>query len=344
MAFTQIYGDVYTAAGSGIKFPLQGGADMVEVVNQTKTLDVSTSGTIRGYWRGPKFGAAQTAAGGGERWYRAATAAIGIGQFSDTGGTPTATAGTGFTYVPVVPFIEAQAANAITAITAASPAVVSQTNTYSNNDILVLYGTTGMLQIAGMTFEISSVSGSGYTLTGLRAAGFLAAGTAGFTRRVSNKEAVEPQYLYITEITQAAQAVVRTSVNPGRYYAAGMMIYFSVPSSFGMQEINGKMAKIVSIDQTAYTMTVDLNTSSFAAFAFPASTGSPTTRLFATLASSGQRTQQDQLTGVYTGYDFNLAPFHVGQFTPYLWIPTGQWSAGGTVADNLIISAYKYEN
>jgi hypothetical protein len=344
MAFTEIYGDVYTAAGSGIKFPLQGGADMVEVVNQTKTLDVSTSGTIRGYWRGPKFGAAQTAAGGGERWYRAATAAIGIGQFSDAGGTPTATAGTGFTYVPTVPFIEAQAAAAITNISQADGAIVLQTNTYSNNDILVLYNTTGMLQIAGMTFEISSVSGSQYTMLGLNSSAFAAPGTAGNTRRVSNKEAVEPQYLYITEITRASQAVVRTSVNPGRYYVAGMMVYFSVPSSFGMTQINGLMAKIISIDEATYKMTVDLDTSSFSAFAFPASSGSPTTRLFATLASSGQRTQQNQLTGVYTGYDFNLAPFHTGQFTPYLWIPTGQWSAGGTVDDNLIISAYKYEN
>lgn len=344
MAFTEIYGNNYTAAGSGIKFPLQGGADMVEVVNQTKTLDVSTSGMIRGYWRGPKFGAAQTAAGSGERWYRAATAAIGIGKFSDTGGTPTATAGTGFTYVPTIPFIEAQGANAITGITAASPAVVTQTNTYSENDILVLYSTTGMLQIAGMPFEISTVSGSGYTLTGLRAVGFAAAGTAGFTRRVSNTQAVEPEYLYITEITKAAQAVVRTSVNPGRYYVAGMMIYFSVPSSFGMSQINGKMAKIVSIDETAYTMTVDLDTSAFSTFAFPASSASPTTRLFATLASSGQRTQQEQLTGVYTGYDFNKAPFHSGSFTPYLWIPTGQWNAGGTSGDSLIITAFKYEN
>lgn len=344
MAFTEIYGDVYTAAGAGIKFPLQGGADMVEVVNQTKTLDVSTAGMVRGYWRGPKFGAAQTAAGGGERWYRNATAAIGIGQFSDTAGTPTAVTGTGFTYVPTVPFIEAQSANAITGITAASPAVVTQTNTYSENDILVFYGTTGMLQIAGMSFEISSVSGSGYTLTGLRAAGFAAPGTAGYTRRVSNVQAVEPEYLFITEVTKAAQAVVRTSVNPGRYYVAGMMVYFSVPSSFGMSQLNGKMAKIVSINETNYTMTVDLDTSAFTTFAFPASTGSPTTRLFATLGSSGQKTTQDPITSDYTGYNFNKAPFHSGTFVPYLWIPTGQWNAGGTSGDNLIISAYKYEN
>jgi hypothetical protein len=342
MAFTQIYGDVYTAAGSGIKFPLQGGADMVEVVNQTKTLDVSTAGTVRGYWRGPKFGAAQTAANGGERWWRNSTAAINIGQFSDNAGPPTA--GSGFTYVPTVPYVEAQASSAITAITAASPAVVSQTNTYSENDILVLYNTTGMLQIAGMPFEISTVSGSAYTLTGLQAVGFAAAATSGNTRRISNKEAVEPQCMFITEITKASQAVVRTSVNPGRYYVAGMMIYFSVPSSFGMVEINGKMAKIVSINETNYTMTIDLDTSSYTTFAFPASTATPTTRLFATLASSGQLTQQNQLTGVYTGYDFNLAPFHTGTFTPYLWIPVGQWNAGGTSGDNLIISAYKYEN
>lgn len=342
MAFTQIYGDVYTAAGSGIKFPLQGGADMVEVVNQTKTIDVSTTGMVRGYWRGPKFGAAQTDQNDGERWWRAATAAINIGAFSDAAGG--ATAGSGFTYVPTVPYVEAQAASAITAISQADPAVVTQNNTYSENDILVFYNTTDMLQIAGMTFEISTVTSTDYELIGLDASGFAAAATGGNTRRVSVDWAVEPPYLYITSISQASQAVVRTSVNPARYYVEGMMIYFSVPRSFGMVEINAKMAKILSIDEATYEMTVDLDTSSYTAFAFPASTGSPTTRLFATLASSGQRTQQDQLTGVYTGYNFDKAPFHTGQFTPYLWIPTGAWSAGGTAGDNLIISAYKYEN
>lgn len=344
MAFTEIYGNVYTTVAGGLKFPLQGGADVVEVIDMTKTLTVSSAGMIRGYWYGPKYGAAQTAAGGGERWYRNTTAATGIGTFSDTGGTPTAVTGIGFTYVPVVPFVEAQAANAISNISQASNAIVSQTNTYANNDILVLYNTTGMFQIAGMTFEISSVSGSQYTLIGLNSAAFAAAGSGGNTRRVSSNQAVDPEALFITGISNATQAVVTTSVNPARYYIAGMMVYFSVPSSFGMSQINGMWGQIISINAATYSMVVNINTVSFTAFAFPASTGSPTTRLFAMLASQGQYTSQDPILKTYTGYDFNFAPYHTGQFTPYLWIPTGQWSAGGDIGDNLVVRAYKDEN
>ena len=343
MAFTMIYGDHYTSAAPGIKFPLQGGADMVEVRNITKSLDVTNAGMVRGYWYGSKFGAAQTAAGQGERWFREAGAPeIQIDNF--TGSAGGATAGVGFTYVSDVPQVEAQSANAITAITAADPAVVTQTNTYSDGDILVFYSTTGMLQLGGIWAEISSNNGSAYTLTGIRGLNFAAAGTAGYTRRISNKLAVEPQFMFVTEVTKASQAVVRLSVNPGRYYTAGMMVHFNIPGSFGMTELNQKSAKIISIDETEYTITIDLDTSAYSTFAFPASASSPTARLFATMAPVGQKTQQDPLTGVYTGYDFNFAPYHVGQFTPYLWIPNGAWSAGGTADDELIISAYKYEN
>src|SRR5437868_6323809 len=111
----------------------------------------------------------------------------------------TSSASNGFTYVTTSPVVEAQAANAITGITAANPAVVTQTNTYSNGDIVRIYNTTGDLTISGMDFQISSASGSGYTLLGLsnRSQNGLAAATAGNTRRMSNL-AVEPQFLYIS--------------------------------------------------------------------------------------------------------------------------------------------------
>src|SRR6185503_21243007 len=162
-----------------------------------------------------------------------------------------------------------------------SPAVVTQTQTYSDGDILQFYSTTGMLQIAGMNFQISTVSGSGYTLIGLRAAGFSAAATAGYTRRISKYLAVEPQFLYVTEITQANQAVVRTSVDPTQYYVVGMKVRFSVPYSFGMTQMDGLTGTIVAVSSANYTFTVDINSSAFTAFAFPASTLSPTATLFA---------------------------------------------------------------
>jgi hypothetical protein len=250
----------------------------------------------------------------------------------------------GFTYVNSAPVIEAQNAAAITGITAASPAVVSQTSHgYSDGDILQFYGTTGMLQVSGMNFQISTVNANDYTLIGLRAAGFAAAATAGFTRRISKYAAVDPQFLYVTEITKASQAVVRVSVDPSAYYVVGMKLHFSVPYSFGMTQMNGLTGTIVAISSANYTMTVDIDSTAFSTFAFPTSASSPTSALFATVAPAGASTQFNPITNVQTGYNFQYQPFRTGQFTPYMYLPTGAHSPGGQANDVLVWQAYKME-
>lgn len=333
MAFTILTGGSFTSTGAGVKIPLPSSADYFKTWNITQ-LSASNPNTVtNGEWFGSKFGAGASAAGSGIKTVK--TTLMLESAFA---------AGTGFTYVTVAPVVEAQAANPITAITAASPAVVTQTNTYSENDILYLYNTTGMLQIGGMPFQISTVSGSGYTLIGLRAAGFASPGTAGFTRRVSRFNAVEPEFLYITEVTQATQAVVRTSVDPTQHYVVGMKIHFSIPYSFGMTQLNQLTGKILAVSAANYTVTVDIDTTAFTAFAFPASTSSPTAQLFATYAPAGASTQFDPVTLVQTGYDFQKQPFRTGQFTPYMFLAGGAQSPAGAAADIINWTAYKFEN
>jgi hypothetical protein len=340
MPFTIITGGSFTSTGAGVRIPLPSSADYFVTTNVTQmALAPATGVVVRAEWFGPKFGVGASASNSGLRWKKTdSTSAININSFS------TATASDGFTYVTVVPQIEPQAPNAITSITAASPAVVTQTNTYSENDIIQFYGTTGMLQIAGMNFQISTVSGSGYTLTGLRAAGFSAAATAGFTRRISKYLAVDPQFLYITEITKATQAVVRTSVDPTAYYVVGMKVHFSIPYSFGMTQMDQLTGTIVAMSSTNYTMTVDIDSSAFTTFAFPASTSSPSVPLFATLAPAGASTQLDPVTHVQTGYDFQFQPFRTGQFTPYMFLAGGAQSPAGAASDVIDWIAYKFEN
>lgn len=340
MAFTIITGGSFTSTGAGVKVLLPSSADYFVTTNITQMpLAPATAVVIRGEWYGSKFGVGATAANDGIRWKKTnSTNAINIDTFG------TATASNGFTYVSTTPVVEAQAANAITAITAASPAVVSQTNTYSENDIVYLYGTTGMLQISGMPFQISTVSGSGYTLIGLRAVGFAAAATAGFTRRVSKFNAVEPEFLFITEITKATQAVVRTSVDPTDHYVVGMLIHFSIPASFGMTQMNGLTGKIVAVSAANYTVTVDIDSTAFTTFAFPASSSSPTAQLFATYAPAGARTQFDPTTNVQTGYNFQIQPFRSGQFVPYMFLSGGAQSPAGAANDVINWMAYKLEN
>lgn len=340
MAFTIITGGSFTSTGAGVKISMPSYADYFVATNITQMpLAPATAVVIRSEWYGAKFGVGATAANDGIRWKKTnSTNAINIDTFA------TATASNGFTYISSSPVVEAQAPNAITGITAASPAVVSQTNTYSNGDILRLYSTTGMLQIGGMPFQISSVSGASYTMIGLRAAGFAAPATAGYTRRISKFNAVEPEFLYITEITQASQAVVRTSVDPSDHYVVGMLIHFSVPASFGMSQINQLTGKIVAVSAANYTVTVDIDSSAFSAFAFPASSLSPTATLFATFAPAGARTQFDPVTLVQTGYDFQKQPFRSGEFTPYIFLAGGAQSPAGAASDVINWTAYKLEN
>lgn len=332
MPFTILTGDHFTSTGAGKKINLPSSADYMEVFNITKLAASNPNAVTISRWFGSKFGAGASAAGGGVKTVKT-TADL----------TSTYSSG-GFTYVTTSPVVEAQSANPITSITAASPGVVTQTNTYSDGDILQFYNTTGMLQIAGMNFQISTTSGSGYTLIGLRAAGFAAPATAGYTRRISKFAAVEPQFLYVTEITQATQAVVRTSVDPTQYYVVGMKVRFSIPYSFGMIEMQGLTGEIVALSAANYTMTVDIDSSAFTAFAFPASTSSPTATLFATLAPAGASTQFDPNTNVQTGYDFQYQPFRTGQFVPYMYLSGGANSPAGAASDEINWIAYKLEN
>jgi len=342
---TILDGGSFTSTGVGVKIPLPSSADYFRTWNITQ-LGLTGSVCVGGEWFGSKFGSGASAANDGLRWRKAGSSAILIDEFS------TATASGGFTYVTTAPVVEAQAANAITAITAANPAVVSQTNTYSNGDILRIYSTTGDLTIGGMVFQISSVSGAGYTLLGLAniAGNGLAAATAGFTRRISKYNAVDPEFMYVTNISQAAQAVVSLSVDPSLYYVVGNKIHLSVPSSFGMTQADQLTGTILAVNAVAasgnigaYNVTVDIDSTAFTAFTFPASALSPTARLFATMAPAGSQTSYNPVTMVQTGYEFNLTPFHTGEFTPYMFLAGGANSPAGANADVINWMSYKLE-
>jgi len=344
MAFTLITQGSFLSTGVNVKIPLPSSADYFKTYNLTQMpLAPATAVVVIAEW----FGGGLINANSGLRWKKTTnTNTMVLDTFA------TSTASNGFTYVTTVPVVEAQAANAITAISAANPAVVTQTNTYQNGDIIQIYSPTGDLTIGGMNFQISSASGSGYTLLGLAnvAGNGLAAATAGFTRRISSNLAVDPQFLFITNISAATQAVVSTSVDPSNYYVVGNKIHFSIPAGFGMTQMNQLTGTVLAVNAVsatanigAYNMTVDIDSSAFTAFTFPATTLSPTAPLFATLAPAGSKTSYNPLTGLYTGYEFAKTPFHTGQFTPYMLLAGGAQSPAGANGDTILWQAYKME-
>lgn len=312
--FTLLMQDSFISTGSAYDIDLPGDWSSIEVTNVTQAGTTQTPG------RGFKFEAVKGDPEGSQLRYFKSDGSNAVNVDTDSSG--------GFTYYESFPAPGPQVSG--TAITAANPAVVTMTNTFSNNDRVVLYGTTGMLQIAGMSFTISSVSGSGFTLLGLDSSAFSAPATAVKARLVSPVDPVAPMTLYVTKITQASQAVVTVSTKHD--YQVNQLVHFSVPSSMGMQQMDQKTGKIVAV--TDYTMTVDINSSSFSAFAFPASSLSPTSRLFATVAPAGQR----------NGYNVDQVPFHSGLFIPFIRLAAGAQSPAGSSGDVMVWKVWRKEN
>jgi hypothetical protein len=340
MPFTIVTQGTYTqpATAIGQYIPLPTGVDYMKVVNYTQMLAATPTACVAGEW----FGGGITAVNDGLRWRKAGSSAILIDSFSDS------TVTNGFTYVNAYP--APQAALTGTTISQASAAVASVTNTYSNGDQVVIYNSVGMQQISGMTFTISSVSGSGFTLLGLNSSGFAAAATAFTVRRVAPYARVEPQALYVTAITQAAQAQV--TVSQANMVFLGQKLVFQIPGSFGMVQLDTfNLSQSLPVVVTAiidpYNFLINVNTSGFTAFAFPASTGSPTTQLFATVAPAGQSAMYNPITNVTTGYNFTQAPFRTGEFIPYMYLGVtaggASTSVGGGNSDVMVWQAYKME-
>lgn len=176
----------------------------------------------------------------------------------------------GFTFVSDSGSASPSAAVAITGITNATPPVVSTASTagLNNLDVVRVYGTTGQLNIAGLDFTIDTiVANTSFNLAYMVAPG--AAATAGFWRRIPFQPRFYPRNRYITSISQAASAVIVLSVTHG--FTVGQKVRIIVPSVFGMTQMNDQLVTITAINTTTNSITVDVNSTAFTAFAFPTS-------------------------------------------------------------------------
>lgn len=175
----------------------------------------------------------------------------------------------GLTFVSDSGSVALGAAVAVTAVTNANPAVASSASTAVVGDIVRIYGTTAQLQIAGMDFTVTAVNpGVTQTFGYLNAAGFANAATAGFMRIVPFSPRFYPRRRFITGITQAASAVVTMSVTHG--YVVGEKVRLNVPTEFGMSQMDGLLGTITAVTTGGTnTITVDIDSTGFTAFAFP---------------------------------------------------------------------------
>jgi len=150
---------------------------------------------------------------------------------------------------------------------------MASTGSISVGDWVRLYNQAGEQQISGYSFQVTAVTANVSITLGYMASGgltFAAAGTSGFVQKYI-PGLFYPHWNYIANISQAVEAVVHfTGKND---YTPGQIVSLRVPSDFGMDEINNKQARVLSVTNSATvsSITLDLDTSGFTAFAFPLS-------------------------------------------------------------------------
>ena len=257
----------FTSTGAATSFALPTDAVKVEIY------DLTNIATVAGTAAGAEAALYQKAvglkgmpAGSGYSWTNTATTKTMVESLL-------ATNADGFTFFDSSDQTPG-AARAITAVTAANPAVVSAADTtglISNTSIVRMINVSGMQQISSVDFTVGTVTaGVSFGLRYLNAAAFAAAGTTGFYRIIPFDPIYYPRARTITAITQATSAVITLSVIHG--FTVGQVVKILVPSAFGMTQMNNLYGTITAITTGATnTITVNIDSSAFTAFAFPTS-------------------------------------------------------------------------
>lgn len=160
--------------------------------------------------------------------------------------------------------------SARTALTASSNATAPVVSTASTGSLrsgdVVRMIITGQESLGGIDFQVTSVvTDTSFTIAYAMANSPGAAGTAGYWRKVKYDPIFYPRRRYIANITAATSAVVTFTVDHG--LSVGQEVRMHVPAAYAMIEMDGLSATITAV--TASTITLDVDSSAFTAFAFP---------------------------------------------------------------------------
>lgn len=169
------------------------------------------------------------------------------------------------------------AAVATTASTNATRPVVSTGNTAGIAvGTVVRMSNTAQTDVNGIDMVVGAVTAN-TSFTLLTASNALATapgaiGGAGFYRIINTNPLFYPRNRYVTNITQATNGVVSTSVAHG--LTPGQEITFNIPAVSGMTQLNptpqnNYMRAIVETVTSDYNFTININTTAFTAFTWP---------------------------------------------------------------------------
>lgn len=147
-----------------------------------------------------------------------------------------------------------------------------------------------------------------------------------------------PRNLRVTNISQAANAVVTTSTAHG--LTIGQKVRFHIPYvtalAYGMLQLDNVVATVLTVP-TATTFTVNVNTAAFGAFAFPLTANVPFT--FAQVSPLGEDTPQALSSGTNILADATYNTSSIG-----IVLYTGITSPAGSNGDVIFWEAGKSDN
>ena len=266
----------FTSTGAAVTLQLRSDLDWLWVYNQTQQYAAGAGQAVESYWQ-----RGFTQGRGTQYTKTAVTGALVPSQIAATAGfylidssvnipgPSTAltgiTANTGAFNSPLVQTGNTNALPVVAVVGADNPA-----------GIVRIFRTVGALQLAGLDFTVANVVNNvSFDLIYMDSIVGASPG-AGTYRVIPFNPLYYPRNRYITKISQAAQAIVTLSVTHG--YTVGQEVRLIVPtvtaSEFGMTELDGIQATIVAVgaadaDGATNTITIDVDTTGFTAFAFP---------------------------------------------------------------------------
>ena len=243
----------FTSLGAAVNIPLRSGVDWMRVYNITQmTTPVGTRG-IEYYWQAgfPQGAMMQSAYNAG--------ATANLSTYSTSGG---------FTYVDSSMNVYGLLKTTITAIsTAAVPVVAAVANGVLEGQVVRLSNVVGAPQLGGMDFTVSIAGQDADHFLLAYMAQLSVAGTTADWMLINYDPIYYPRRRFITKISQATSAVVTMSVTHG--YKVGQLVRMIVPAIYGMIQMNGLQVTITAVDLVNNTITINVDSSAFSAFAFP---------------------------------------------------------------------------
>jgi hypothetical protein len=260
MTLTTILQGSFTSDGTAKKLNIRSDVDWMEVINYTQAATTQTTG------RGVEF-----------RWQRGMAAGTGIMHTKQDSANAldleTLSSG-GFTLLDTSPQTPGAAVTGTTITKAGPPVCTATSHGYSNGDIVRIINSDNMGQLNGVEFTIASVATNTFTLA------YIDTNTANFTastsftvRKIPNDFIYAPRARTVTAVTTGTTTEIQMAVTHG--LSIGEVVSFNVPDVWGMTQLSGLSGEITAINTTTNTITVDIDSSAFTAFAWPAASSSP---------------------------------------------------------------------